>query len=147
MAYYPAEETKIITAKTKEEMDAAVTGAMAEGFFPISDTAVWNAKLREPAVAYRQTMVKYKNTDPEFIAAMYAAFQPALDDIRAKLASIDSKLSTANGLLNDIKTNTATVSTMSNEVSTMSNEVKTTASTVNEIKTTVDSLPKPAAAN
>lgn len=106
MAYYPAEETKIITAKTKEEMEAAVTTAMAEGFFPVSDTSVWDAKLHEPAVAYRQTMVKYKNTDPEFIAAMYAAFQPALGDIHTSLEAISAKLDTANRILGDIKTNT-----------------------------------------
>lgn len=106
MAYYPAQETKVITARTKEEMDTLVTEAMTEGFFPVSDTSVWDAKLREPAVAYRQTMVKYKNTDPEFIAAMYAAFQPALDDIRTHLASIDAKLDTANSRLSSIVANT-----------------------------------------
>lgn len=106
MAYYPAEETRVITAATKEEMDTEVTAAMAEGFFPVSDTAVWDAKLREPAVAYRQTMVKYKNTDLEFIAAMYAVFEPALGDIQTSLEAISAKLDTANRLLSDIKTNT-----------------------------------------
>lgn len=106
MAYYPAEEIKIVSAKTEPEMEAAVAAAMAEGYFPVADNSVWSGKLVAPTQAYRQAMVKRENTDPQFIAAMYAAFKPALDDIRAHLASIDAKLDTTNSRLNSIVTNT-----------------------------------------
>lgn len=106
MAYYPAQDIKIVSAKTKPEMEAAVAAAMADGYFPVDDNSVWNGKLVEPTIAYRQPMVKRQNTDPQFIAAMYAAFKPALDDIRDHLASIDSKLDTANSRLASIVSNT-----------------------------------------
>lgn len=92
MAYYPAQDTKIVTAKTEDEMKAAVATAMADGYFPISDTAVWDAKLVAPTEAYRQTMVKYTNTDAQYIANMYAAFQSILEGINSQLASANSKL-------------------------------------------------------
>lgn len=113
MAYYPAQDTTIVYGKTKEEMEANVQAKMAEGYFPVSDTEVWNAKLVEEAVAYRQAMVKRENTDPQFIAAMYAAFKPALDDIRAQLANINTKLDTANSRLASIVTNTNRIQAVS----------------------------------
>lgn len=119
MAYYPALDTEIVYGKTKKEIEAAVKAKMADGYFPISDTAVWDAKLPEEEVAYRQPMVKYENTDPQFIAAMYAAFKPALDDIRSHLDSIDrklngiadlnTKLDTANSRLASIASNTSRI--------------------------------------
>ena len=110
MAYYPAQATQVVSAKTKEEMQTKVQAALADGWFPVTDTSVWDAKLVAPTEAYRQTMVKYQNTDPQFIAAMYAAFKPALDDIRAHLASIDAKLDTANSRLSSIVSNTNRIS-------------------------------------
>lgn len=106
MAYYPAQDTVVVSAKTEPEMKAAVAAKMAEGYFPVDDNSVWDAKLVAPTVAYRQAMVKRENTDPQFIAAMYAAFKPALDDIRTHLASIDAKLDTANSRLSSIVSNT-----------------------------------------
>lgn len=88
MAYYPAQDIKVVSAKTKDEMEAAVEAAMADGYFPVSDTEGWNGKLVEPAVAYRQTMVKYQNTDAQYIAAMFAAFQGILNSIDSKLEAI-----------------------------------------------------------
>lgn len=138
MAYYPAQDIKIVSAKTEPEMEAAVAAAMADGYFPVDDNSVWNGKLVEPTIAYRQPMVKRQNTDPQFIAAMYAAFKPALDDIRAHLASIDAKLDgvstistkldTTNSRLASIVTNTNRISapaaTALGPVSTQSEETK-----------------------
>lgn len=102
MAYYPVEETKVIYASTKEEMEAQLADAYAAGYFPVSDTDIWDARLPEKAVAYRQTLVKRTNTDPQFIADMFAAFQSTLEGINSQLASINSKLTTANGYLKTI---------------------------------------------
>lgn len=122
MAYYPAQDTIVVYGKTEEEIKANVQAKMAEGYFPVSDTEVWNGKLVEQTVAYRQSMVKLENTDPQFIAAMYAAFKPALDDIRAHLASIDTKLDTANSRLASIVTNTNRIQTASVEPTPVATE-------------------------
>lgn len=104
MAYYPAQDTVVVSAKTEPEMKAAVAAKMAEGYFPVDDNSVWNAKLVSPTVAYRQAMVKRQNTDPEFIAAMYTAFQTILE-------GIESQLATANTYLQSIVTNTNRIPT------------------------------------
>lgn len=92
MAYYPAQDIKVVSAKTEAEMEAAVTAAMADGYFPVSDTEGWNGKLVAPTEAYRQTMVKYQNTDTQYIANIYSAFQSILEGINSQLASANSKL-------------------------------------------------------
>lgn len=88
MAYYPAQDILIVAAKTKEEMESDVTAAMNQGYFPVDDNSVWNAKLVEPTMAYRQAMVKYENTDAQYIANMYAAFKTILESIDSKLSAI-----------------------------------------------------------
>ena len=103
MAYYPAQATQVVSVKTTEEMQTKVQAALADGWFPVTDTSVWDAKLVPPTEAYRQTMVKYENTDAQYIAAMYAAFQSILE-------GINSQLATANSRLQQIVTNTNRIS-------------------------------------
>lgn len=118
MAYYPAEDITVVYGKTEEEIKANIQAKMAEGYAPISDTAAWQAKLPPEGKAYRQAMVKTENTDPQFIADMYAAFKPALDDIRAQLANINSKLTDANAKLDSTN---AKLDTANGRLSTIAN--------------------------
>lgn len=102
MAYYPVQDITVVYGKTEDEIKANIAAKIADGYFPISDTAVWDAKLPDPTVAYRQPMVKYQDTDATFIANLFAAFKSSLDNI-------NTKLNTANGYLSTIADNTGRI--------------------------------------
>lgn len=105
MAFYPVDTFKILTTKTKKEMEEQLTAALADDYFPVGPIR-YDSKQAEYDAAYVQTVVKLTNTDPQFIAAMYAAFKPSLDSISGQLSTISSKLTTANNTLSTIASNT-----------------------------------------
>lgn len=107
MAYYPAQDMIVLKAKTEEEMDNEIKAKMAEGYFPVSDTVVYKGKLSGEPVAYKQSMVKRENTDPQFIMSMFAAFSGVLTDIRDQLSAINTALNATNMHLQAIEDNTA----------------------------------------
>lgn len=125
MAYYPATDTKIVSAKTEAAMKTAVANAMAEGYYPVDDNSVWDAKLVSPTVAYRQAMVKLQNTDPQFIAAMFEAFRPTLEGISNQLSALNTKLDATNTSLSDIDNQVSSINTKLNTANTLLTNIET----------------------
>lgn len=109
MAFYPVDTFKNLTASTKPEMEQKLSEALADAYFPAGPIR-YDSKQAEYGAAYVQTVVKLTNTDPQFIAAMAAAFKPMFDALQDaiinQLSTISGKLTTANNTLSTIATNT-----------------------------------------
>lgn len=105
MAFYPVDTFKIITAKTKEDMEKQLAAALADEYFPVGPIR-YDSKQAEYGAAYVQTVVKLTNTDPQFIASMAAAFKPMFDSLQSAISTTNSRLSTANAHLEAIEENT-----------------------------------------
>lgn len=116
MAYYPVEDYQEITAKTKPEMEQKIRALLPQGWYPVGDT-LYLSKLSGNPTAYRQTMVKLTNTDSQFVASMYAVFEPKLDSLASQLLAISNQLSTTNSLLSQIEQHTRPVNPVSTTVS------------------------------
>lgn len=106
MAFYPTENYGVLTGKTVAEIEEKTRAAIANGYDVVSDNTLYINKYKNDTHAYTQAVVKKTNTDAQYIAAMYAAFKPALDGIAGQLSTIASRLSTANNKLDQIITNT-----------------------------------------
>lgn len=117
MAFYPVDTFKLLTAKTPEEMEKKLNDALQDNYFPVSIDARYNGKSSQYDYPYVQTVMKLTNTDPQFIAAMAAAFKPMIDELRTSIVSAvngvnsslgttNSRLSTANAHLDAIEENT-----------------------------------------
>lgn len=121
MAYYPAQDMIVLKAKTEEEIDNEIKAKMAEGYFPVSGTVVYNGKLSGEPVAYKQSMVKLENTDLKFIASMFAAFKPSLDAIYTQLTAINDKLSTANDKLSTANSSLSSIAANTDRIPNATN--------------------------
>lgn len=91
MAFYPAEDFKLLTASEKEDMENQIAEAMEDGYYPVGPWR-YNSKQSEYEHAYVQTVVKLTNTDAQYIAALVSAFQPLFNSVTSQLATMNAHL-------------------------------------------------------